>query len=140
MKVSWASVGHSLARHFYQTSNCSKKQKTKNHSFKEVRSNKNMIRPISPRTQSEMRQTVQMEKVVPRTTQIQSFPTAFHFFYWVCFAFFKMLDLFYSTRLWKAMKHLFTKSFRDSRDIFSVPSFYHIQVLKVWHLQSMDRT
>lgn len=110
------------------------------HSFQGVRSNKTMIRPISPRTQSEMRQRdKQQHKHSPNgKSGAQSYTDAklshSPFIYLVRFDFLKMLDLFCSTRLWKSMKHLFTKCFRDSRDIFSVPCFYHFQVLKVWHL------
>lgn len=53
------------------------------HSFQGVRSNKNMIRPISPRTQSEMRQTTaqtqsKWEKWCPELHRRKAFPQPFH--------------------------------------------------------------
>ena len=73
----------------------------KNHHFQGVRSNKKMIRHISPRIQSEMRQTVQMKKVVPRTTQIWSFPTALSFLLPSLLWLFKDVGFILFHRLWK---------------------------------------
>lgn len=53
----------------------------KNHHFQGVRSNKKMIRHISLRIQSEMRQTVQMKKWYPELHRYEAFPQPSHFFY-----------------------------------------------------------
>lgn len=108
------------------------------HSFQGVRSNKKIWSDPSHQEPNQKWGKQQHKHSPNGKSGAQSYTDAklshSPFIYLVRFDFLKTLDLFCSTRLWKSMKHLFTKCFRDSRDIFSVPCFYHFQVLKMWHL------
>lgn len=124
------------ARHFEQTSHCCNTTVSKGWDQPTVWSDPSHENLVSSETNNST-ETAQGEKGTQSYTDVP-FSAALLF---PLLGLFWLLDTGFHATFHETVgvhEHFFTRSLKESRDIFSVPHFCHFQVPKAWHSQSMD--
>lgn len=122
------------ARHFEQTSHCCNKTVSKG-------STNSVVRPVSrKRSQQWDKQQHGDSPERKRRPELPDGPFSTALFF-PLLGLLWLLDTGFHATFHETVgvhEHVFTRSLKESGDIFSVPRFCHFQVPKAWHSQSMD--